>query len=293
MELGINKVANPILRFASLGLILTFTTHAQNIGWEGETGVFVTPMAYTVESPAKGVSLPTLGFHYLGAGSVIGDFYETSVTMGAFGRTEFGYTRNFHVEGGDPNLSPLWSDGFNIAFGKVNLVPENWGNQKWLPSFSVGGTARWSVENVGGGLTHKLTNNGDVYGVASKSILSTSKLPIILTGGVRGTNAELWGMGGNAPDWRARAFGSAAFVVKLPNKMTAVFASEIAQQPKHPEGFPNLIIPTTLTYAVRLHPSPEHKLAVDFGVAQIAGKTEPGANLKARAQLGMQVSYGF
>lgn len=292
MELG-TKLAGRMLLFASLALLLTSATQAQNIGWEGETGVFVTPLAYTVGSPAKGFSLPYVGFHYLGAGSVIGDFYETSLTMGAFGRTEFGYTRNFHTQGGDPNLSSLWSNGFNIAFGKVNIVPENWGNNNWVPAFSVGGTARWSVENVGGELTHKKTNNGDVYGVASKTILPKSKLPMILSGGVRGTNAELWGMGGNAPDWKARAFGSAAFVVKLPNKMTAVFASEVAQQPKHPEGFPNLIIPTTLTYAVRLLPAPEHKLAVDFGVAQIAGHTQPGANLKARAQLGVQVTYGF
>ncbi len=75
--------------------------------------------------------------------------------------------------------------------------------------------------------------------------------------------------------------------------MTAILASEVAQQPRHPEGFPDLIIPTTLTYAVRLLPAPEHKLAIDFGVAQIAGYAQPGVNLKARAQLGVQFTYGF
>ncbi len=212
MELG-TKLAGRIMLFASLALLLTFTTHAQNIGWEGETGVFVTPLAYTVGSPANSVSNPYVGFHYLNAGSVIGDFYETSFTMGALGRTEFGYTRNFHTQGGDPNLSPLWSGGFNIAFAKVNIIPENWGNNNWIPAFSVGGTARWSIQNVGGAVTHKDTDNGDVSGVGTKTMLPKSKLPIILTGGVRGTDAELWGMGGNAPDWKVRAFGSAAFVV--------------------------------------------------------------------------------
>jgi hypothetical protein len=288
-----NTTAGRVSLVAFLMALAPLAIHAQNIGWEGETGVFVTPLAYTVSSPAKGLGLPTFGFHYLGAGNVIGDFYETSLTMGAFGRTEFGYTRNFHTEGGDPNLSQLWSNGFNIAFGKVNIIPENWGKHDWLPAFSVGGTGRWAVENVGGGLTHKKTSNGDVYGVATKTILPKSKLPVLLTGGVRGTNAELWGMGGNAPNWQARAFGSAGFVVKLPNKMTMVLASEVAQQPKHPDQFPNLIIPTTLTYAVRLLPAPEHKIAIDFGVAQIAGHVAPGTDLKARAQFGMQVSYGF
>jgi len=292
MQSGITT-AGRVSLVAFLAALAPLAIHAQNIGWEGETGVFVTPLAYTVSSPAKGLSLPTVGFHFLGAGNVIGDFYETSVTMGALKRTEFGYTRDFHSHASDPNLSQLWSNGFNIAFGKVNIVPENWGTHNWIPAFSVGGTARWGIENVGGALFHKKTNNGDVYGVASKTILSKSKLPVILTGGVRGTNAELWGMGGNAPNWEARAFGSAAFVVKLPNKATMVFASEVAQQPKHPEGFPNLNIPTTLTYAVRLLPAPEHKLAIDFGVAQIAGHVATGTNLKARSQLGMQVTYGF
>jgi hypothetical protein len=292
MQTGITR-ARRVSLVAFLAALTPFAIRAQNIGWEGETGVFVTPLAYTVGSPAKGFSLPTVGFHYLAAGNVIGDFYETSFTMGALERTEFGYTRNFHSHASDPNLSQLWSNGFDIAFGKVNIVPENWGNHNWIPAFSVGGTARWGVENVGGALTHKKTNNGDVYGVATKTILSKSKLPMILTGGVRGTNAELWGMGGNAPNWEARAFGSAAFVVKLRNKATMVFASEVAQQPKHPEQFPNLIIPTTVTYAVRLLPAPEHKLAIDFGVAQIAGNVQPGVNLKARSQLGMQVTYGF
>jgi len=288
-----NKAASRILLIVLAALVLPLAVHAQNIGWEGETGVFVTPLAYTVNSPAKGLSLPTVGFHFLGAGNVIGDFYETSLTMGALGRTEFGYTRNFHTLGGNPSLSSLWSNGFNIAFGKVNILPENWRKHNWIPAFSVGGTGRWGVENVGGAFTHKKTSNGDVYGVGSKTILPNSKLPVILTGGVRGTNSVLWGMGGNAAKWEARAFGSAAFVVKLPNKATMVFASEVAQQPKHPEYFPNLVIPTTLTYAVRLLPAPEHKLAIDFGVAQIAGHVAPGTDLKARKQLGMQVTYGF
>lgn len=288
-----NKISGRVLGAVLLTLPLPVMMQAQNIGWEGETGVFVTPLAYTVGSPAKGFSNPYVGFHFLDGGKVIGNFYETSVTFGALGRTEFGFTRNIQSNGADPSLSNLWSDGFNIVHGKINIVPENWGKHNWIPAFSVGGMGRWGIENVGGALFHKKTSNGDVYGVGSKTILSDSKLPVILTGGVRGTNAQLWGMGGNAPNWEARAFGSAAFVVKLPNKATMVFASEVAQQPKHPEGFPNLIIPTTVTYAVRLLPAPEHKLAVDFGVAQIAGHVQPGVNLKARAQLGMQVTYGF
>jgi hypothetical protein len=62
-----------------------------------------------------------------------------------------------------------------------------------------------------GAITGKGTTNADVYLVASKTITYLRGLPILLNGGVRGTNAELWGMAGNAtrfqarqtPDWKA------------------------------------------------------------------------------------------
>jgi len=82
-----------------------------------------------------------------------------------------------------------------------------------------------------------------------------------ISAGVRGTNAELWGMGGNAPGWGARAFGSIGFVVKLPKKASVVFATEVAQQPRHPDQLPTAIIPTTLTYAARFSLAPESKLS--------------------------------
>ena len=63
-----------ILRFrifllSLLGLALfgpTTSVHAQQLGWEGETGVFVTPLAYTVAQLQKiGMDggVPGLRFH--------------------------------------------------------------------------------------------------------------------------------------------------------------------------------------------------------------------------------------
>jgi hypothetical protein len=276
-----------------LGLLLAGSLRAQNIGWEGETGVFVTPLAYTAESPANGVGRPLVAFHYLDGGGVLGDFFEVSATEGAFKRLEFGYTRPMHTEGGNPSLSPLWHNGFNVIHGKVNVVAENAGKNAWIPAISVGFMERSQVHNVGGALLNKDTTNGDIYVVASKTITQTKVLPLILSGGVRRTNAELWGMGGNASAWTTRAFGAAGFVVKLPKKASVVFAAEMSQQPKHPDQLPTAIIPTTLTYCMRLAPAPGSKLNIDFGVAQIAGKIAPGVDLKARARVGLQISYGF
>ena len=206
---------------------------------------------------------------------------------------EFGYTRALHSSGGDPDFSSLWSNGFNIVHGKVNIVPENAGKTKWVPAISVGFIARSQVRNVGGVIQDKDTTNGDIYLVASKTITQTG-VPIILSGGVRGTNAELWGMGGNATEWSAAGIRYRRICSQASKKAaTAIFAAEIAQQPRHPDQLPNAVIPTTITYAVRLTPIPEHKLNVDFGVAQIAGEIAPGVDLRARSRLGVQVSYGF
>ena len=276
-------------------------SHAQGLGWEGETGVFVTPLAYTAASENEKVH-PVVAYHYLNAGSVIGDFHEASITVGFLNRFEMGYTHEFHMQGNDKGLSPLWQNGFEIFHGKAMVIPENYHRAKWVPAISVGFMARANVRNVGnlkfapgGGIsaTDSGKSNGDIYMVASKQISQLKRLPVILTGGVRGTNAQLWGMGGNAPDWQARAFGSVALPFKLPGRNSIILASEAAQQPHHPVNFPNLNIPTTLTYAARFIPAAKYHFNLDVGVAQIAGHVAPGTNLKARHQVGAQISWAF
>lgn len=303
--LNMSRCQRSRLSFTLLVLCLVFAVGAatpscaQALGWEGETGVFVTPLAYTASAENEKVH-PVVAYHYLNAGPVIGDFHEASVEVGIGKRLEFGYTHEFHTFGSDANLSPLWQNGFDVFNGKVMLVPENYGKQKWVPALSAGFLARPNVRNVGNFTQQYGTSpqsmggmsNGDVYVVASK-VVPTKPIPIVLNAGVRGTNAELWGMGGNAPDWQARAFGAVAFVFKGPAKSTIIVGSEAAQQPHHPLNFPSLNIPTTLTYCVRFIPSAKYKLNFDAGVAQIAGQVMPAVNLKARHQVAFQMSYGF
>jgi hypothetical protein len=283
---------------------------AQALGWEGETGVFVTPLAYTAAIEGQKIH-PVVAYHYFNAGPVVGEFHEVSIEVGLGQRFELGYTHEFHNEGGDPSLSPLWQNGFEIFNGKFVLVPENYRKKTAIPALSVGFIARSGVRNVGNYLTYNNTTNngkqnGDIYIVASKVVTQVSKkMPIVLNAGVRGTNAELWGMGGNAPNWQARPFGAVAFVFTGPRRSTIIFGSEAAMQPHHPLGFTSLTdtgklplnIPTTLTYCARIVPNTKHKLNIDIGVAQIAGMIygsgSTGINLKARHQFGAQMTYGF
>ncbi len=172
-------------------------------------------------------------------------------------------------------------------------MPENAGKKAWVPALSIGFIVRSQVHDVGAAILDKSVTNGDVYLVATKTITQTKQVPIILSGGIRGTNAELWGMGGNTPNFGERAFGAVGFVFKGPAHTSFILASEFSQQPRHPDQLPKAVIPTTITYAVRFVPAAEHRINLDFGVAQIAGEIAPGVNLQARAQVAAQVSYGF
>lgn len=267
---------------------------AQQLGWEGSTGVFVTPLAYTV-APAEGkkIATPVVAYHFLHGGNVLGTFSQISLTSGALGRSEFGYTHTIHTAGSNAALSPLWSDGFNTFHGKVVAVKENAAKTKWVPQVSGGFVVRSQVRNVGGVLTSKATTNGDVYLVASKTVTQLKVVPVLISGGVRGSNAQLFGLAGNAPGWGALGFGSVAFVLKGPAKSTVILAAEASQQPNKIKDLPGAVMPTTLVYAVRVLPSAKLPLNVDFGMLQGPGRIAPGVDLQARSRPAFAVSYKF
>ncbi len=272
---------------------------AQSLNWEGQTGIFVTPLAYTVPSE-KSLSGPAVSYHYLDGGSVIGGFHQVSITEGLFRRVEVGYTRDIHQGGSTAGLSNLWSDGFNIFHGKFNFLEER---RTWAPALSVGFVARTQVRNIGGVLQSKDTSNADFYLVATKTVTQIRKLPLVFNVGFKATNAALLGVVGNAPAYQGRVFGAAAFALSGPGRSTILLGSEVLQEPRRVQGLPVAVVPTTLTYAARIVPGgalPMHgwgtespRLTFDIGVAQAAGTVAPGINLHARNQLAIGVSYGF
>jgi hypothetical protein len=289
-----NHNRNNGMRILLLGLAGLGIASAQSLNWEGQTGVFVTPLAYTAASPKDNVGKPVVAYHYLDAGDVLGGFHTASVTEGLFGRAEFGYTRTFHQPGGTTGLSQLWDGGFNIVHGKVNLVGENAGKNNWLPAISAGFVARTQDHHVSGVLGNRDYNNADFYLVATKTVTQFKPLPVVLNLGYKATNASVFGLAGNAPAYKGRLFGAAALVVKGPKKSQLIFGSEFAQQPREVQNLPGAIVPTTITYAARIVPLPERsKFNVDFGVAQAAAWILPGVNLQARHQFALGISYGL
>jgi hypothetical protein len=273
---------------------------AQSLNWEGQDGIFVTPLAYPVPSTEKSLGRPIVAYHYLDAGPVLGGFHQASVTVGAFDRLEFGYTRNLHQSGTTAGLSDLWGDGFNVFHGKINLVRERRG---WLPALSAGFVARSQIQNVGGVIRKEETNNADFYMVATKTVTQVRKLPLVFNFGFKATNASLLGLAGNAPAYQGRLFGAAAFALRGPGRSTILLGSELLQEPRAVQDLPGVVIPTTITYAIRIVPAgalPLHgwgvespKLTIDLGLAQAAGNVASGVNLQARHQFALGISYGF
>ena len=262
---------------------------AQGLNWEGQTGAFITPFAYTSSSPK-----PQVSFHYLDGGSVIGGLTQSSVTVGILKKAEFGYTRTNTLGGSAPGLSPLFEGGFNTVHGKVNFVPENAGKKKYVPAMSMGFVARSQVRHVGGVLNSRDRSNGDFYLVATKTVTQVKGLPFLVNFGFKATNASVFGIAGNASAWQGGYFGAAALVTKGPGGATMIWGSEFAQQPRFIEGLPGAVVPTSLTYFVRVLPAPERvPINVDFGVAQAVGAIMPGVQLKARNQFAAGVSYQF
>ena len=139
-----------IIILSALALFTVPNTYGQGLNWEGQTGAFVTPFAYTSESEKDKVGRPQVAFHYLNGGDVVGGHYQGSVTVGMFKRAEVGYTRTFMSEGNTAGLSPLFKGGFNTFHGKVIVVEENSGKKNWVPAISAGFVARTQVKRVGG-----------------------------------------------------------------------------------------------------------------------------------------------
>jgi hypothetical protein len=305
-----HEIVRGVLRFGSIPEVVLLSVvvmglsaniaSAQSLNWEGQTGVFVTPLAYSVPSTDKGLSLPVVSYHYLDAGAVLGGFHQVSITAGAFNRVEFGYSRNLHEEGSTTGLSNLWNSGFNAIHGKLNVLRER---RSWLPALSVGFVVRSQVQNVGGVISGRQTTNEDFYVVATKTVTQIPKLPLVFNLGYKATDASLLGLAGNAPAYKGRLFGAAAFALKGPGRSSILLGSEFLQEPRSVQGLPGAVIPTTITYAIRIVPAgalPLHgwgvespKLTIDLGIAKVAGNIMPGVNLQAQHQFALGISYGF
>jgi hypothetical protein len=278
---------------------LTAVGNAQGLNGEGVTGPYLTPYAYTQPSPAKGLGHPTFAFHYLAAGPVIGDYFISSFTVGAFKHVEFGYTRWSQSAGKSP-LGSEFKGGFDTFHGKVNFLPENTNQKRYIPGVAAGFVVRTNIPHVYGAQPNKQLTNGEIYVVATKQIKFSENGPgLLLNAGVKATNAAVYGVAGNSPYWQGRMFGDLGLTFKGLKFLglgkghwgTGV---EAVQEDHHVKGLPlNATIPTTIAYVFRMYPKNTLPLNFDFAVTQAVGRVMPGVDVMCQGRIATGLSYRF
>lgn len=279
------SVLAPGLSHRALGQALTM---------DGQSGIFLQPEADVVPSPRHQFGDPTISFHAVDAGPVAGDYINVGVEEGFDNRLEFGYTRSNHTDGGDPTISPLFNfEGMNIVNVKAKIVPAGAHKLKYVPAVSIGGVLRTNDPFVVQFVEHKNATNGDIYGVATELFTFGKKFAFVGTGGVRGTNAQKYGYGGNTIDWEARAFGGLAFPVPIKGKIVVAPAVEVNQEPRYIKYVPGAHFPTDLIYAVRVSRYPDSKWTFDVGTGHLGAAIAPGLNIKVNNAIAIAADFRF
>ena len=276
---------------ATVALAFPATAAGQNLTLEGQTGGFITPTAYVVES-AKGhfFSVPALGYHFINANQVIGDVHTFSIAEGFATRAELGYTRSVHWTGDSPAFSSLWHfAGMNIFSGKAVAIKDG-EFASWTPGIAAGFVVRTDDKFVSGALYQELAalqgvsvpakayTNGDIYVSVTKPWLHPP-LPFLLNLGWKETDATIYGLGGQATSFKSRFFGGLGIPLPGPFKTAIVPSAGFSQEPPTAVNLNAIIfppgasahLPTTLDYAVRITQKEHPHFAFDLGVGQVAG----------------------
>jgi hypothetical protein len=293
IELSIAKCVSFFLPILA-ALVLIPRANAQSLTMDGESGIFLQPLADVVPSPEHKFGGPTISFHAVDAGPVAGNYINIGVEEGFGNWLEFGYTRSNHTDGGDPTISPLFNfSGMNIFNVKAKVLPANYHGHKYLPAISVGGVLRTNDPFVVQAVKHKNATNGDVYLVGTKLFMIGKKFGFVGSAGVRGTNAQKYGYGGNTVDWEARAFGGVAFPIPIKKVLVLTPAFEIDQEPSRIKYVPTARLPTDLIYALRISRFPDSKWSIDIGTGHLGANLAPGINIKVNNALAIAANYRF
>ena len=179
---------------------------------------------------------------------------------------------------------------FNI---KAKVLSANSHGRKYLPAISVGGVLRTNDPFVSQSVVHKNATNADIYLVSSKLFVFGNKFAFLLNGGVRGTNAQKYGYGGNTLNWQARAFGGIGFPIPIKKILIISPTFEIDQEPKEIKYVPRVTVPTDLIYAVRISRAPDARWSFDIGTGHVGANLGPGVNIKVNNAIAFAADYRF
>jgi hypothetical protein len=290
-----NRRSAPFVSLTALVLAAFLSAdrmQGQALNMDGQSGIFFQPWADVVPSAAGKFGGPTVSFHIVDAGPVAGDYLNVGVEEGFGNWLEFGYTRSNHTDGGDPAISPLFNfAGMNIFNVKAKVLSANSHGRKYLPAISMGGVLRTNDPFVSQSVAHKNATNGDVYLVGTKLFVLGNKFAFLLNAGVRGTNAQKYGYGGNTLNWQARAFGGIAFPIPIKKFVVIAPTFEIDQEPDKLKYVPTATLPTDLIYAVRISRAPNSRWSFDIGTGHVGATLGPGINIKVNNAIAFAADF--
>ena len=193
---------------------------------EGVGGIAFNPLAYTAGTPfddtekatgvgsLKGaVDKPQFGIWRIRLNDVKADWTSYSVATTFFDRLEVSYANEIIAAGG-PNISK------NNVGVKGLLVKENAFDTKWVPAVAVGAVYKNTTYAVFDGVDD---HGYDYYAVATKLITQLPR-PVLLSGGIRSTEAKYTGVFGFGNKRGLAGFGNVDVI--LPGNFAVGFEYE-------------------------------------------------------------------
>lgn len=223
---------------------------------EGYGGGAITPMAYLVNPPRKGdlLGLPAVAFSNVIAGQK--NLQALTITENLFGRIELGHGLDRlglgtlpgdiqDATGVDIGRNDVWLHNFNA---RGLLLEENAFGTKWLPAITAGAHFKINegIESINNKLGGALSGIGydspwgiDYTLTASKTLLEkwTLNRPLIVTGGLRNSEASNLGFLGFGGDRHTTFEGNVAY---LPTDWLLV-AYEFRQKANQYSQIPGLV----------------------------------------------------
>lgn len=166
-----------------IGAFSGYAHAAQN--WDGQTGIFLNPLAYTAAPGSFETSS-----HYADLGT-LGSVSTYSVTSGLKGNIELGYTRyQSNVDGvkNQNNISAKWQ------FAKETANS---------PALAV-----WAIHRDLSG-----DKNSFDYGLSATKIVTIANKPLVVDAGIRSTEAVGLGLFGIGDDRKIKTEASVAYFV--------------------------------------------------------------------------------
>jgi hypothetical protein len=194
---------------------------------EGTGGTLLVPMAYLVNCgwPGTSISYPSVGYTMVRAGTKTVQEIHLSETL--YRRIEIGYTMGT-LDLGDFPRDVYRATGVDIGFDHVVLHNFNLRGMvieegKYNPAVTAGATFKYNpnVQDIdrrlGGGvraLGMARSNSVDYTLTASKTVVEPCfKRPVILTGGIRFSEAAQLGYLGFGDTYRMTGEGSVAYLI--------------------------------------------------------------------------------